>query len=157
MEQYVIFDPKTKTIYQTYHDDDPDPYSREIVMPSWTNWDPFRAFKTTLEEVVTDENSAHFYLGCNIQSASYTFKEVLGGIGNYNARHPEKIFDVGSVTLSTMDELKKEYQEELKKSEYLLEGNENKACKIYLNQTNNYSVDQAFKDGIKWARKHAEE
>ena len=156
MEQYVIFDPKTKTIYQTYHDDGPDPYSREIVKPNWTNWDPFRAFKTTLEDVVTNENNVSFYLGCSIQSAAYEFKEVLGGIGNYNAKHPEKIFDAESVTISTMDELKREYQEELKKSEYLLEENENKARKIYLKQTNNYSADQAFRDGIKWARKHPE-
>lgn len=157
MEQYVIFDPETKTVFQTYHDDDPDPYSRETVMPSWTNWDPFRAFKTTLEELVTDENNAHFYLGGNIQSVSNTFKEVLGGIENYNVKHPGKIFGVGSLTISTIDELKKEYQGELMKSEYLLERDENKARKIYLKQTNDYSADQAFRDGIKWARKHPEE
>ena len=109
-----------------------------------------------MEEAATNEKHVSFYLGCNIQNASYTFKEVLGGIGNYNAKHPEKAFDAEFLTISTMDELKKEYQEELKKSEYLLEGNEDKARKIYLDQTNNYSADQAFSDGIKWARIHPE-
>lgn len=157
MEQYVIFDPKTKTVYQTYHDDDPDPYSREIVMPSWTNWDPFRAFKTTLEELVTDENSSHFYLGTSVGAASRTFAEIIEGVKSYNARHPGKVFDGTNLYISTIKELKDFYQKELEKSEYLLEADENKARKIYLNQTNDYSADQAFRDGIKWARKHPEE
>lgn len=157
MEQYVIFDPKTKTVYQTYHDDDPDPYSREIVMPSWTNWDPFKAFKTTLEELITDENSAHFYLGTQVGAASRTFAEILEGIKSYNARHPGIVFDGTGIYITTINELKSLYQKELEKSEYLSEGDENKARKIYLKQTNDYSADQAFRDGIKWARKHPED
>lgn len=157
MEQYVIFDPETKTVYQTYHDDDPDPYSREIVMPSWTNWDPFRAFKTTLEELVTNENSSHFYLGTSVGAASRTFAEIIEGVKSYNARHQGKVFDGSNLYISTIKELKDFYQKELEKSEYLLEADENKARKIYLKQTNDYSADQAFRDGIKWARKHAEE
>ncbi len=157
MEQYVIFDPKTKTIYQTYHDDDPDPYSSEIVMPSWTNWDPFRAFKTTLEELITDEKNASFYLGTSVGSASRTFAEIIEGIKSYNTRHPCNIFDGSLLYISTINELKALYQKELEKSEYLLEENENKARKIYLKQTNDYSADQAFRDGIKWARKHPED
>ena len=157
MEQYVIFDPKTKTIYQTYHDDDPDFDNLEIVMPRWTNWDPFRAFKTTLEEIVTDENRAHFYLGTNVGAASRTFAEILEGIKFYNANHPNNVFDGLGLYISTMNELKTLYQKELEKSEYLLEGDENKARKIYLKQTNDCSADQAFRDGIKWARKHPED
>lgn len=157
MEHYVIFDPKTKTVFQTYQDDDPDPYSRETVRPNWTNWDPFRSFKTTLEELVTNENSSHFYLGTSVGAASRTFAEIIEGIKSYNARHPDRVFDGSNLYISTIKELKDFYQKELEKSEYLLEADENKARKIYLKQTNDYSADQAFRDGIKWARKHAEE
>ena len=153
MEYLVIFDPKTKTVYKTYREDSLYPEDRNIICPNETDWNPFRAFSTSLEDFITNED-ADFYYGTDIRSVSREFADIIGGVKSYNSDHPNTIFDASCLVISTTSELKTLYQKELLKSEYLLEENEDKARKIYLKQTNDYSADQAFRDGIKWARKH---
>ena len=152
MEYFVIFDPKTKTVYKTYREDSLYPEDRDIIYPNGTNWNPFRAFSTSLEDFITNKKDVNLYYGTDIRSASREFADIIDGVKSYNSDHPNNIFDASCLIISTMSELKVFYQKELLKSEYLLEENEDKALKIYLEKTNDHSVGQAFRDGIKWAR-----
>lgn len=150
MEKLMIFDMKSRTIYQGYWD---RTSTSAFVAPDWGIWNPFEAFNLSLEDVASKNDDYNFQcsLGC-IENASYTFQQVLDGIRNYNNKNPDKPFNA-SLIITTLDELKKKYKDECSKESYLSEKDPDRAAKVYAKNNKYSSTFESFTAGVKWAWK----
>lgn len=143
MEKLMIFDTKSKTIYQGYWKD-----SGAFAWTDDDSWDPFKAFNLSLEDAFMKGDDYKFLCSCGkIENASNLFSQVLMGIINYNVKHPSEPFE-SELIITTLGNLKKMYKE----NSYLNETDEVKAFKSFSEHNPCADNSDFFMAGIKWAR-----
>lgn len=146
MEKLMIFDTKSKMIYQGYFD-----YNNDFVSPTWTDWNPFMAFNLSLETVASKDDDFDFPCSLGrIENASAIFQNVLEGISFYNEHHSVHKFDA-SLIITTFDELKKKYKRENDKDAYLDETDPDRAALLFKENNRYPTTFQTFRAGVKWA------
>ena len=145
MDQYIIFNKKTDTIYTGYKTC--DHLEDEWVEPTWGTWDPNSAFGLTLDDFLVSKKIGRYYT--HLDSVSEAFTTIIEGLCQYNSNKNNKKYEY-DLLITTAGELKKLYAKKDNELAYLRETSEEDAIKLYKETHKDASIEEAFHAGSEW-------